>query len=903
MTKLNTTVASLLAVIMITSVVAPMAAPIVAGQSSGMTTVPGEQVGVSGERVDPGRPPQSELGTPGNGAPPNAGPPPEVVDRIPSQALQNIRASEGAASLTVEAAATTDGSLALVLTDDQNSAGRRVSVPVTVFEESMGRVPDVVYGTHEDGSTWQTEPTVEDGFVTFEVPHFSTNTVTFSGRISLAGAYTNGSTVSYDVSSADAVDDFNISVIGNTTSETDTFSVPMDGSASDEIAGSSIPSSSTVDVSWSTSGGVSLTDSGDYTAPPVNDTVTDGLSDVSSGTLQVSADGTSISWARLRVYVDGTEAYDTEKSLPNDGSLTDFNVDLSNYNNVDTYKASLTWEDTGETLSVNSGLYLDADEPDSVDVTLDGATKTWTSEGTKTISIDDDTSINASTAATGGNSVSTNVTYTETQDTVDPTISVNGHSTSYSGTLDDGATASLSTNSSWVESGTNTVEVSFSDISSDAPAPTVDLDYSHDAKDKISVNYTANKWSEKYNVSHTYSDASSNANLTIPHEGNVVAIDRVEKSVNGGSWTSVDSSNYNLDGTTLTVQLGDLSSGDKVEVRTTGRRVAVVDGAITVVDPTTTGDRLDTKIRLDSWSDGAHIGVGGTPDGRKIHYTYNEDSGGDEYVRIESSGVQQLYLPAAAAGSEMRVSTIPVQADVQTGSARFEVRDPKTTEPQFSVAPDGTAGDDVEFTFVDATDDQKYILYSKTQGVVHDSGTANSPLTLTDDDSEETLQFQEEDSGSGDGGSEEELLGPVEPQGDGPLNSVPIILLAYAGVLIALYLVDRGGQLTVRNPIPSMVPFVGGRRVRVPLPGSQGPLFWGGSILSTLIVLEFLSSGLVSRTIFRTVTGLTDPLGEVVPLAGIVAIGLLGYYLYRRFIVGQDDSRDIVIRSDGGDDR
>jgi hypothetical protein len=129
-----------------------------------------------------------------------------------------------------------------------------------------------------------------------------------------------------------------------------------------------------------------------------------------------------------------------------------------------------------------------------------------------------------------------------------------------------------------------------------------------------------------------------------------------------------------------------------------------------------------------------------------------------------------------------------------------------------------------------------------------------------------------------------------------------VILLAYVGALIALYIVDQGGTLAVRNPIPSMVPFVGGRRVRVPLPGSQGPLFWGGTVASTLIVLEFLSNGLISRTIFRTVEDLTSPLSSVVPLAGIVGVGLLGYYLYRRFIVGQNQSRDIVIRSDGGEE-
>jgi hypothetical protein len=321
-----------------------------------------------------------------------------------------------------------------------------------------------------------------------------------------------------------------------------------------------------------------------------------------------------------------------------------------------------------------------------------------------------------------------------------------------------------------------------------------------------------------------------------------------------------------------------------------------------VTDPTDPSRPLDTKIRLDSWSEGAHIGLGGSPDGRKIHYTYDESTGGLEYTRIESSGVQQLYLPSATTGAEMRVATIPVKADVKSGAAEFEVRSPSTTEPQFTVKPAGTTGDTVAYTYTEASDGREYILYSMSSGVVRDSATANSPVTLEDDDSEETLVIRDDETSttSSDSGG---VLGPIEqPTGDGPLNSTPAILLAWVIALVVLYVVDRGGRLTLPNPVPAVVPVAGGARVRVPLPGSRGPLFWVGATGSTLVVLEFLSSGLISRTIFRTVTGLTDPLGQVVPLAGIVAIGLTAYYLYQRFIVGQQ-ARDIVLRTDGGDDR
>lgn len=226
----------------------------------------------------------------------------------------------------------------------------------------------------------------------------------------------------------------------------------------------------------------------------------------------------------------------------------------------------------------------------------------------------------------------------------------------------------------------------------------------------------------------------------------------------------MSSSNYNLDGTTLTVQLGDLAAGDKVEVRTTGRKVTVTNGAITVLDATKTGNRLDTKIQIDSWSSDAHIGLGGSPDARRIHYAYKESwSSPNEYTRFKDSGAQQLYLPNAQAGGDARISTIPVKTTVQSGDAEIKVPNPKTSEPEFTVSPGATSGDTVEYTFVSAKDDTKYLLWSETNGIQRDSGTANSPLTLEDDDSAETLVFLLDDgtSTSSDGGGGGGVFGPV----------------------------------------------------------------------------------------------------------------------------------------------
>jgi len=888
----STSVAALLAAVVILSAVAPMAA---LAAPSGLTTVPDSNIT---QNVPSG----------------------ETVPVSAADLEGNVLASSGHAD-TMEVVVTTPehadevmgtdsnviggGEMALVFRDSTDHESREVAVDAGLLRDALGYSPEMIRGTHSSGETWRSEAIYEDGYLSMQIESWSSNTITFSGEAVVSGTFTDGSSVSYDVASIDAVNDFSVNVTGTVSTENDTesfgtFDASNSVSKSVSVAGNRAPANEEVTVN-----AIRETETviEGYTYQGSTGTETD--STPPTGTDQFTVTYTYVDESTegtLTILVDGTE----EKSV-------NFNGDFSQGDTL-TWSDSIPTPDSSVSLEVaeNGGGTIEIDSWDltggsatSFDVSAGGTTKTASTGegGSDTVSVPLSTGANDVSVAPSSSigSYSMSVTYTEQQTTVDPAVSINGHTTSYSGVLSDGETASLTANKSWVESGTNTVNISdgSDSLSADTPTPSVDLNYRHDAQDKMSVNYTANKWSEEYNVSRTYADATSNAQLTIPHDGNVVAINSVEYQINGNGWTST--SDYTLDGTTLTVNVGDLNSGDTVDVRTDARRIAVAGGSITVIEPTVKGSRLDTKIRLDSWSSGDHLGLGGSPDARKIHYTYNDPGG--EYVRIESNGVQQLYIPNGADGSEMRVSTIPVQADVKSGAARFEVPDPSSTEPEFRVAPGSTEGDTVEYTFVDAADDQKYSLYSVSQGVVRDSGTANSPLTLEDDDSEETLMFKQEDEANSSSG-DASIMGPIQqPTGDGPLNSVPVILLAYVGALIALYIVDQGGTLAVRNPIPSMVPFVGGRRVRIPLPGSQGPLFWGGTVASTLIVLEFLSNGLISRTIFRTVEDLTSPLSSVVPLAGIVGVGLLGYYLYRRFIVGQNQSRDIVIRSDGGDER
>jgi len=205
-----------------------------------------------------------------------------------------------------------------------------------------------------------------------------------------------------------------------------------------------------------------------------------------------------------------------------------------------------------------------------------------------------------------------------------------------------------------------------------------------------------------------------------------------------------------------------------------------------------TGSALDSKVKIESWDDGAYIDVPAIGEWDELHYTYNESWSASPSILAESDGTQRLRLPNAAAGSTARVSTIPLEVSPLTGDAVLEVEDASTTEPTVRIKPGSSGDDDVEFTHIDAADGTKYILWSETKGVVRDSGTANSPLTLRDDDSEETLAFlvdgdnATQPSSGGSGGVS--LMGHTvrEPRTPGETLLVAgILVLVVAGAYMA----------------------------------------------------------------------------------------------------------------------
>lgn len=481
--------------------------------------------------------------------------------------------------------------------------------------------------------------------------------------------------------------------------------------------------------------------------------------------------------------------------------------------------------------------------------------------------------------ATAGGSVTTaEVTYTERTETEDVTVYVNGNTTDYFGRLGDGNKTSLTTDPEWVREGTNNVTLTLSEQSADAPATQVDLSYSHEVQDKQTVTYTAEQLTSRYVVNRTYAENTDAATVTIPFERSVYEVRDLEQRTDGGAWQDVDPADYRLENTTLTVEIGSVSPGSKVSVRSNGSLARVNNGSIKVVQPSVRSGTLDSRVKLTDWAQDSYLRM---PDGAdRVHYAYDEPWPGEEneYAVVHANGSQQLHLATDEAGSAFQLSTVPVTAEPVTGEVRLSVSDgPDMSEPTVEVAPGDSIGDEVAFTFVDAKDDQKYVLYSTSNDVVRDSGTANSPLTLSDDDSDETLQFQEENQTASTSGGSDSIMSQV-PMGpvSAPEEGIPVPLIVGVLLLIALAVLVRRFEFL---SLPSSVP--------------TGTLPIAAAALVVFYIADWASGHAITRS-------LGMGLQQIAPLAGLIGIFLLAYYLYKTYIKGQGP-RPIQIVSSGAD--
>ncbi|WP_311170652.1 hypothetical protein [Halobellus ordinarius] len=444
---------------------------------------------------------------------------------------------------------------------------------------------------------------------------------------------------------------------------------------------------------------------------------------------------------------------------------------------------------------------------------------------------------------------------------VDPAVELNGAKKSYSGTLADGETTSLTFDNGTLQKGTNRLNVSVGDgtLSADAPDPSVDLEYSHEASTSISTEYFSNGLAEQYNVTHTFSATQTDVTLRVPFSSTIYRLAQLEWSIDGGSWSSVPDDRYSWENNTLVVDLkdsdtdGDVDAGTKIQVRTEGRMVDVNNGRISVPEPTDPdAAKIDSKIKIESRSSDFNIVVGS---GERLHYAYQESwNTVEDSSVIASDGTQQIYLPNADSGDTARITTAPVEVVPQSGDARVRVQDSDGPTIKVSGGP-AAVGDDVKLRYYAVTNGKSYEAYSVSRDRPISKDTAeNGVAVFSIDDSEEVLRLQlaGSDSGGSDDGDTSIGVGSWPRPDPGTTLQEIGVVVAWAALAVLLVAATGRSELT-------------GRR-RWILVGSV-------SIGTGLLSIEVLRPGTISTAIG---TGLQD----VVPLAGLAAIGIVGYSVY-----------------------
>ena len=697
-----------------------------------------------------------------------------VTEDLPSDYSGSLRAddlrgralaSDHAASLDVvvttpeRADSYVDGSViggertdvAIVLRDDVESGAREVALDAPSMRDALGYIPTQVWGTADDGSTWTAEARTEDGYLIFEVPHFSTQTVTFSSEVSLTGSpAVDGTEYSYTIDNYDSVTAPSINLTGVANTGTVTESGESTGSKTVDLIG--------VDEPGGPAGG----------EPEV------AVNMGSSGNHYFDA-------SEL-----GSDARYPTVTLPSDFPTADYDVLLQNIN-MDTedpvtfyldVNGQQVWQDEltpstcsicasakaqatptvelsgGDTLEmrVSRGSQYGIREVTEVEpsgettISTDtGRSVTITDTGTAAIDLTgDETSLDIS--HTGDGIESWSLEYAATVETRDPVVVLNGETASYNGTLADGETTSLSLPRSALREGQNNVTVSVGSGTSDAgPVPSVGFDYRHRVESKRGVSISATRWTEEINVTRYFAESRTDGEVRVDFAGDVVGVrDLQVRKGPSASWQPISSGDYSFDGTTLTASIGDVSEATNVTVSGTGRKVSARNGDFTVVEPTVEGDELDTSIEVTEASDGFGIVTGNATS--PVHYIANPSWSDESRAVIESGGIQFLSLPQANPGSTARVRTAPLAVD-PTGE--IEVRTYEVDEtPKFGLSQGDTAGASrVEVTYLDAVSGQDYQLYSITnERTVVQGAAEEDSVTLATDGSSQTYEIREASS-------------------------------------------------------------------------------------------------------------------------------------------------------------
>ncbi|MDR5657285.1 surface glycoprotein [Halodesulfurarchaeum sp. HSR-GB] len=991
----------------------------------------------------------------------------EVVVTSPGRAKNKIDGGEIHGS----------GPISIVITDDEHSEGRSVALPAAEIEDALGYQPEMARGTHEDGSPWNSEIEREDGWLIVEIPHFSTNTVSFAGSVEIGDTFTDGSSVNYDISDLDAASDPVVNLTGKENTENESYSWQSTGTKSISVGGTNVqnavvnasaPALSNTDTGQDTSYSVSTGDiDGDGTAEIVYQDTSSNLDyyDVDTGTNTDTGQGaSSVSTGDIDgdgtaeiVYQDtsnnldyydvdtgtntdtGEDAYsvstgdidgdgtaeivyqDTSSNLHyydvDTGTNTDTGQGASSVStgdidgdgtaeivypdtsdNLDYYDVDTgTNTDTGQnTYSVSTGdidgdgtaeiVYPDtSDNLDYYDVDtgtntdtggdaysastgdidgdgtaeivyrdtssnldyydVDTGTNTDTGQDAHAVStgdidgdgmaeivyqdtsdnldyydvggpakvefdVDDDGTVDTTLDVPGGgtdsatlsglttstdtlgiaaNASITNaaLSFTEVTQTQDPGVELNGAEwANHTGTLADGETVQTTLSKETLQSGTNTINVSTPELSADAPPMQVEVDYSHDAQDDQDVDYSAEKFSERYSVSKTYSSDRQNPTLTIPFADTAISIRDAEYSKNGGDWQAAD--NWVVENTTGEISLPDMQANDTVDVRVNATKVAVDNGAIEVLEPTPVADDLNSKIEITEHRPEFEMLVSGADDDRVIYAEEKSWSEANDSSLIDASGSQTVRFPEAGVGSTATLRQAPLWAEPENDVA---ISVDSGSEPRFEIGPGESEGDMVTLEYADTVSGETYEL-RRVDGDYDrqiDTDTAESPVYLETIDQAATYII-----GIAESTSVQQPVGPVETEQSG--TDPVMILLAVVAALGGLLLVVRsvGGSRISRGRSSSLsIPFID-RSLSLPsLPTLQSTnsrtgdstsrtIVIGGLVIIALVAMEFATPEPLLQVATSAVSSGAAPFGELLTIiAGVGA--LLGiWYLDQR---------------------
>ena len=818
----------------------------------------------------------------------------QLPDHVPDHAAAwSVHADRGAGSLDVDVTTVPRGVgpggqgppghsevFALELTDTDVSDGRTVAVRADALEIAVGHQPTMAYGEHESGDEWTSTVEYRGGYAMIDVPHFSTQTVTFDGEISInAEGADNGTVFSYEIDETSGIDPFDVELTGaiNERGVSESDSVGHDSSISGEIKGNLDPSGpgglgspelSVDSINENTEHGCEYGDGEDeydfeFTVEVPQDHIDEfhATAGQSSGGCS-PLDSHTGAGTDIELYVDDvkTDSYDMG------GSVTDVQLDVdTDVSDQDTVDIRVTGDSAGSGSDmVFDDIVLTAPSVSSVDVDHDGETLTFGEGDTHTIDYDGgDISLAAGVPV---HTVDATLNYTDRQSTIDPGIIVNGHQYDYLGEIGDAETETIEIDPEHIEPGKNEIHSVVSEGDMDS---IVDINYTHNAPYDKTVSYGGETWSERYNVSRTWDDATDDPELTIPFSSDrVVSIRDVEVRYNSGEWEQVDYTS--LDGSELTVHLDDVDAGDTVEVRAAGSKVDVLGGEIEVLDPTTEGDRLNTKFQIVDHSDEFEIDVSGTAEGSFIHSLYNESWTAPSPVNTFEPGVQRVALPDASSGSTARLQTHALEVEPSSGTVEITNFD-GGSEPSWSAEHDGVS--EVEYTYHDTETGTEYVLYSETHDIARDSATPSSPVTLLSSGYDETLKIlSKDDDGATGSGSQAAVSGPVEAVG----GASPLLVLVVAGgVLIGLAAVGRQLDVDTR--------FVA-----------------GAGLLVGVLAVETVAPGQLSGALSSVVVMVGSELGEVAPLVALVATGLGAYIVIRWWQTRTGPESEVVLQI--GDD-